>query len=283
MATAFDRRRIPAPEISIPPIYEPLLDGEAEAGPSKRVDRANDEARPIFLKTGLISQANGSGYIESGGVKIACSVYGPRPKAPPYTPQGTLNLEVKFAPFASDPRGAPLRDTEPIHLSQLLTQSLIPAIQLDQFPKSSIDIYLLILESDTPSNVLSAGLTVSSAAIADAGIAMNGLGTGSVVLTDQNGEILVDPEESEEIALQSQAQAQGQGQGQGQGNGAGKLLVGALPALGKVTNLYMEGEVEVDQAIQMIEKAIAASRDTHTVLAQSLLEGALERGIGGEA
>ena len=29
---------------------------------------------PLVLKTGLISQANGSGYIEAGGVKIACSV-----------------------------------------------------------------------------------------------------------------------------------------------------------------------------------------------------------------
>ena len=29
----------------------------------------------IVIKTGLISQANGSGYIEFGGVKIACSVY----------------------------------------------------------------------------------------------------------------------------------------------------------------------------------------------------------------
>lgn len=62
------------------------------------------------IKTGLISQANGSAYIESGGkVKIACAVYGPRPKPPPFTPKGGLNLEVKFAPFASDPRRAPLR------------------------------------------------------------------------------------------------------------------------------------------------------------------------------
>jgi hypothetical protein len=72
MSTAFDRRRVPAPEVSQPPIFEPLP--SAEAGPSKRVDRRDDEARPIYLKTALISQANGSGYIESGGVKIACSV-----------------------------------------------------------------------------------------------------------------------------------------------------------------------------------------------------------------
>jgi len=42
MAT-FDRRRIQGPEVSYAPIYE----DEPEAGPSTRVDRANDEARPI--------------------------------------------------------------------------------------------------------------------------------------------------------------------------------------------------------------------------------------------
>ncbi|WWD00816.1 hypothetical protein V866_007753 [Kwoniella sp. B9012] len=268
MATAFDRRRIPAPEVSIPPIYDDA-ELEPEAGPStKRVDRSNDEARPIFLKTGLISQANGSGYIESGGVKIACSVYGPRPKAPPYTPQGTLNLEVKFAPFASDPRRAPLRDTEPISLSQLLSQSLIPTIQLHLLPKSSIDVYLLVLETDTPTNVLSAGLTVASAAIADAGIAMYALGTGSVVALAQSTdkqELLLDPEQGEE------------------GGTEGKVLLGSMPALGKITNILLEGSVGVEQAVEMIEKAISASRDTHTVLAQSLIEGAQERGMGGEA
>ncbi|WVF69584.1 hypothetical protein IAT40_004362 [Kwoniella sp. CBS 6097] len=279
MAT-FDRRRVPAPEVSVPPIYEPLVgtDQQQEAGPStSRRDRTNDEARPIFLKTGLISQANGSGYIESGGVKIACSVYGPRPKLPPYTPQGTLNLEVKFAPFASDPRRAPLRDTEPIPLSVLLTQSLIPTLQLHLLPKSSIDVYLLVLESDTPTNVLSAGLTVASAAIADAGIAMNGLGVGSVIASSSiaasaNGSVvgseskalLLDPSEDEER------------------NSDAKVLVGSMPALGRITNLFFTGEVGVNDACEMIEKAFTSSRDTHTVLAQSLLEGAAERGIGAE-
>ncbi|WVR04800.1 hypothetical protein IAU60_001812 [Kwoniella sp. DSM 27419] len=262
MAT-FDRRRIPAPESSIPPVYEPL-DTAVEAGPSKRSDLSNGEARSIFLKTGLISQANGSGYIEAGGVKIACSVYGPRPKAPPYTPQGTLNLEVKFAPFASNPRRAPLRDTEPLPLSVLLTQSLLPTLQLHLLPKSSVDVYLLVLESDTPTNVLSAGLTVASAAIADAGIAMNGLGAGSVVVNAKDG-LILDPSEEEER------------------DAHGKVLVGTMPALGKVTNLLLSGEASVDQACEMIEKAIAASRDTHTVLAEALLEGAAQRGIGNEA
>ncbi|KAK8847601.1 hypothetical protein IAR55_005460 [Kwoniella newhampshirensis] len=274
MSATFDRRRIPAPEHSTPPIYEPLpSSSENEAGPSRRTDRGPLESRPIFLKTGLISQANGSGYIESGGVKIACSVYGPRPKPPPYSPQGSLNLEVKFAPFASDPRRAPLRDTEPLPLSALLTQSLLPTIHLHLYPKSSIDIYLVVLESDALSNVLSAGLTVASAAVADAGIDMYGLGVGGVLMdkssvdggvgvgVEEDG-LLLDPSKDEETRAK------------------GMIVVGSMPALGKVTNLFLTGEVDVDQAVDMIDKAISASKETHTILAQALVEGAEERGIG---
>jgi len=47
--------------------------------------------------------------------------YGPRPKQPPYSPQGTLNLEVKFAPFASHPRRAPLRVCHLIYPVMMLT------------------------------------------------------------------------------------------------------------------------------------------------------------------
>ena len=43
MAT-FDRRRIQAPETSYAPTFIP---NNSEAGPSKRTDRRDDEARPI--------------------------------------------------------------------------------------------------------------------------------------------------------------------------------------------------------------------------------------------
>ncbi|KAK4683762.1 exosome complex component MTR3, partial [Tremellales sp. Uapishka_1] len=258
MAT-FDRRRLPAPENSYPPIYA-VPDTEREAGPSKRTDRGNLESRPIYLKTGLISQANGSGYIESGGVKIACAVYGPRPKPPPYSPNGTLNLEVKFAPFASHPRRAPLRDTEPASLSTLLTQLLLPTLQLHLLPKSSLDVYILVLESDTISGVLSSGLTVASAAVADAGIQMNGLGVGAVVVKNDE-DSMVDPTKQEENEAASSA------------------TIGVMPALNKITNVWLTGETDIEDACSMIEMAVKESKETHTVLARALLEGAEERGI----
>lgn len=79
------------------------------------------------LKPGLISQANGSAYIETQKTKIACAVcvvaillyravanlvfrYGPRQsRTTTYSEKGKLNVEVKFAPFSCKKRRAPIR------------------------------------------------------------------------------------------------------------------------------------------------------------------------------
>jgi exosome complex component MTR3 len=85
----FDRRRINGPESSSHPVFE---EQDSEA-PSKllRTSRKNDEIRPIcesrflvktslnndsvsVLQLGLISQANGSAYIETENTKIAVAV-----------------------------------------------------------------------------------------------------------------------------------------------------------------------------------------------------------------
>jgi exosome complex component MTR3 len=105
---------------------------------------------------------------------------------------------------------------------------------------------------------------------------MAGLGVGSVVISKQN-ELLVDPSVEEEST------------------GDASVCMGIMPALGTVTNVWFTGEAEVEDAcevrfsfaceevkltfLQMIEKAIAASKGTHTVLAQSLIEGAEDKGI----
>lgn len=80
-------------------------------------------------------------------------------------------------------------------------------------------------------------MTVSSAAIADAGIPMNGLGVGSVVSKSQSGakggeegEVVVDPSREEESA------------------GSASVCLGVMPALGKLTNVWFTGEAEVDDA-----------------------------------
>jgi len=107
----FDRRRINGPEESFPPVYDSDDDQVLSWSPGKpRRGRAAGDIRPIFLKAGLISQANGSAYIETERTKIACAVYGPRQsKTTSYNENGRLNVEVKFTPFSCGRRRAPIR------------------------------------------------------------------------------------------------------------------------------------------------------------------------------
>jgi ribonuclease PH len=105
-------------------------------------------------------------------------------RVPDYTVHRTLSLPPveQSSPILPRIYTDGQQDTEPAQLSTLLTQLLLPTLQLHLLPKSSLDVYLLILESDTMAGVLSAGLTVAGAAVADAGIGMWGLGVGGVVV-----------------------------------------------------------------------------------------------------
>lgn len=60
------------------------------------------------LQCGLIEQGSGSAYLEAGQLKLACAVYGPRQvRGKQYTGQGELNVDVRYAPFASSRRKRP--------------------------------------------------------------------------------------------------------------------------------------------------------------------------------
>lgn len=97
-----------------------------------------------------------------------------------------------------------------------------------------------MLESESPSieSVLSAGLTVASAAVADAGVGMNGLGVG-VVASSGNGDVgegrkvRLDPDGVE--AREAEA----------------RVTVGCLPALDRISDVWLTGECEVEELIQV--------------------------------
>jgi exosome complex component MTR3 len=80
----------------------------------------------------------------------------------------------------------------------------------------------MVLESDDVSDLLGAAHTVATAAIADAGIAMSGLGVGCVV----RGKT----EEEEPVA---------------------SVTLGVLPALNKVTNIWMTGVQDIDSVCEV--------------------------------
>lgn len=66
-------------------------------------------------------------------------------------------------------------DSEDRYISSLIHQSLVPSIRLDLLPKSTIDIFLYVIENDGIEGCVAAGATAASTALAHAGVEMLGV------------------------------------------------------------------------------------------------------------
>lgn len=86
----------------------------------------------LDAKLKVISQAQGSAYIEMGNTKVICSVYGPREvkKRDEFSMEGQLCCDFKFATFSCPQRRSHLSDNEEKELSQQLLNALSPAVCL---------------------------------------------------------------------------------------------------------------------------------------------------------
>ncbi|KAJ3536666.1 hypothetical protein NM688_g6806 [Phlebia brevispora] len=230
----FDRRRINGPEESFAPVFEEN-EVEARASGAARVGRGPLDIRPIFLKAGLISQANGSAYIETEKTKIACAVYGPRQsKTTTYSEKGRLNVEVKFAPFSCRKRRAPIRDAEDRSVAVQIQQALQSSVRLELLPKSTIDIFITVIENDGSEGCIAAGSVAASTALADAGIDMLGL-VVSCSACIMGSDVWLDPTE-DEVQRSS-----------------GSLIYACMPALGTVTNVWQTGRFSVQDSVRCME------------------------------
>ncbi|PCH38055.1 mRNA transport regulator 3 [Wolfiporia cocos MD-104 SS10] len=251
----FDRRRINGPEESYPPVFE-VEDDQPPRVRSVRQGRAAEDIRPIYLKAGLISQANGSAYIETERTKIACAVYGPRQsKTTVYNENGRLNVEVKFAPFSCTRRRVPIRDAEDRSVAMQIHQALLPAVRLELLPKSTIDIFITVIENDGIEGCIASGSVAASAALADAGVEMLGL-VMSCAASTIGKEMWLDPTEDEAQSA------------------SGNLIFAGIPALGTITNIWQSGHMLPEQAFQCIEACQERCGDIHAVVAQALLDKA---------
>nr|GAT58662.1 predicted protein [Mycena chlorophos] len=253
-----DRRRINGPtEDSFGPVFE-ADEAEGIWTPADgRKDRGLLDIRPIFLQPGLISEANGSAYIETQKTKIACAVYGPRQsKNTAYSETGRLNVEVKFTPFSCRRRRAPLRDAEDRSLAVAIHQALVSSVRLELLPKSTIDVFITIIECDGLESCVAAGSVAASTALADAGIELFGLVVSCAASLVEN-QVWLDPTEDEERVS------------------AGTIVLSCLPALNKITNVWQTGQMPALDVLRCMEACQQkATAEIHSIVAQALLENA---------
>jgi exosome complex component RRP41 len=142
-----------------------------------RIDgRRMDELRPIKMQVGLLDKADGSAYIEQGKNKILAAVYGPREAHPKHVAlphRAVLRCRYHMAPFSTQERKSPAPSRREQELSKVTREALEPAVLSEYYPRTMIDLFIEVLQSDGGSRC--AGITGASLALADAGVPMRGL------------------------------------------------------------------------------------------------------------
>ncbi|WBW72362.1 exosome subunit Mtr3 [Schizosaccharomyces osmophilus] len=246
-----DRKRVCGPLVSVPPAFE------VPEQPAFTRDRNADNCRKIYLKLGWATKAMGSAYYESGKIKIGCNVYGPRPnKTFSFQNVAKLNCEVKYSPFSLPERKGHVQSAEEKDYGFLLETALSPSILLHLYPKSSIDVYVQILESDGTMATLAAAITCASAAIADANIECIDLVTGvSLLYKIQGPEYWVDPDFMDEC---------------GRPRPYGSLVVGHMAALGHITQVWEKGNCTSERLKSLLEKCTETAKGIRLVINHTL-------------
>ncbi|KAG0653056.1 mRNA transport regulator 3, partial [Hyphodiscus hymeniophilus] len=308
-----DRRRINGPSGGTSaPVYSKYLSKDTK-DLSERPSRTRNSnvLRKMFLKTGVTPSASGSAYLEleasksphviapglaslsTSGLKLTCTVHGPRPlpKSAPFSPHIILTTHVKYAPFATRRRRGYLRDASERDLGVHLETALRGVIIGDRWPKSGVEVIITILEGEEDQwwgddigrgnmgvgewgmmSVLSGCITVASAAIADAGIDCVDVVSGGVAAVVRPGAqgkqstmLVLDPVPSEHQEILAAS------------------VVAYLTSRDEITDLWVKGEIGHENHRtpnssfsyeDLADNAVQAALGAHRVLIGALKETA---------
>ncbi|XP_075571892.1 exosome complex component MTR3 [Pelecanus crispus] len=268
-----DHRRVRGPEESQPPEVWAAAGAAGEAPEEDGEDAAPRDPcalRPLFARAGLLSQAEGSAYVElGGGTKVLCAAWGPREAAEPGAAAaaaggGRLLCEFRRAPFAGRgarwrPGSAAEREAER-EAAAALREALEPAVRLARYPRARLAVSALLLQDG--GSALAAAISAAALALADAGVEMYDLAVGCALCRPpgpaaawmlQPGE----PEERRAVA---------------------RLTVALLPALNQVSAVLGGGQGSPPDAwAQALRLGLDGCHRLYPVLRQSLLRAARRR------
>jgi exosome complex component RRP41 len=206
---------------------------------SLRADgRKFDELRPLKIEAGVLEKADGSAYLEIGGNKILAAVYGPRElhvRRIMRPDMSVIRCRYNMAPFSVGERKRPGPDRRSIEISKITADALRPAIFLEKFPRSTIDVFIEILEAEGGTRC--AGITAASVALADAGIPMKDL-VVSCAAGKADGNVILDLSEEEDK------------------NGEADVPVAIMPRSGEITLLQTDGHLTPDEFDKALDLAI---------------------------
>ncbi|KAG7523011.1 hypothetical protein JOB18_036449 [Solea senegalensis] len=257
-----DTKRVRGPEVSQSPLLYATKPAVTVPPRGPRADgrqRDQVDVRPVFVRCGLVSQAKGSAYIEAGNTKLMCCVYGPKEterKDETDMKNGRLTTDMRFAPFSCPERGSWIQGSQDKDFSLMLLESLQPAVCLHKYPRSQIEVNVMVLENS--GSVLAHAVTCASLALADAGIEMYDLVLGCSVCQD-GVSYVVDPSYDEQITCSSVS-----------GENQGSLTVAFLPSLNQISGLQSDGEMSEETLTAGVRTCIEGCYKLYPVIQQAL-------------
>ncbi len=214
--------------------------------------RRPDELRPLKIQVGLLKNADGSAYIELGRNKIIVAVYGPREAHPRHVvipDRAIVRCRYHMAPFSVDERKSPGFSRREIELSKVIREALEPAIFIEEFPRTAIDIFIEVLEAD--GGTRTASITAASVALADAGIPLKDL-VAATAIGKIEGRLVIDLN-----GLEDQY-------------GEGDMPIAMMPSLGQITLLQADGRFSGEEFEEGLKMAINAIKKIYRVQKEAL-------------
>ncbi len=216
--------------------------------------RKFDETRPIEMKVGVLKQADGSAMVKIGKTIAIAAAYGPRELNPRHmqeSDRAILQCNYTMAPFSTKERVRPGPSRRSVEISKVTREALEPALFLKDFPRTTIDVYIVILQANAGTRT--AGINAASLALADAGIQMRDLIT-SIAAGKIDKHYALDLTGEEEEITECD------------------LPIAYMPREKKFTLLQMDGSISKDDMKQVIKLAVKGCEKLYEHQRKALLE-----------
>jgi exosome complex component RRP41 len=214
--------------------------------------RKPNELRPIKLEVGAIPNADGSAYIEQGKNKILVGVYGPReahPKHLALQDRTVLKCRYHMAPFSVQERKSPAPSRREIELSKVIRESLEPAIFVELYPRTMIDLTIEVLQADGGTRC--ASITAASLALADSGIPMRDL-VAACAAGKADETIVLDLMDEEDKL------------------GSADVPVALMPSMNAITLLQMDGKLSQEEFETTVNLAVEGCKQIYSMQKDAL-------------
>jgi exosome complex component RRP41 len=216
--------------------------------------RKTSEIRPITIQAGVLHRADGSAYLEWGGNKVICAVYGPRelnPKRFQESDKAVVQVRYGMSAFSTSDRKRPGPDRRSQEISKVIADAFENVVLTERFPRGAIDVQVQVLEANAGTRC--AALTCAAVALADAGIPMKGL-ISAVAAGKCNDHIILDLDQGED------------------NYGNADLPIGVNHTSGEIVLLQMDGHLTPAEFEKALDMAVEGNKQVVKVQREALLK-----------